>query len=132
MSGGMAAQGAIADAYDDLVLDYVRLQELLSTVWIRHGVADWTFLDDLGNPIPVTPDNVTRALPFTKGGRLVADKADDLYAEAVTAPLVERVAALSKRGPTHTPSPTSPNRATRRKQRSPSSTASTDRALPAA
>jgi hypothetical protein len=127
MAGGMAAQGAISEASGDSGLDGVRLQELLAEVWIRHGVASWTFLDDNGEAIPVSPSNIAAALPYAKGGRAVADKADDLYAEAVTAPLVERLAALSKRGSTRTPGQTSPNRATRRKQRSPSSTATTDK-----
>lgn len=129
MAGGMAAQGAITEAWEGPSLDQVRLQELLAVVWIRHGVASWTFLDDMGEPIPVTPDNIAAALPYQKGGRLVADKADDLYAEAVTAPLVERLNALSKRGSTRSPSPTSPNRATRRSQPKRSSTATTDKGL---
>jgi len=132
MPGGMAAQAAIAESWTETGFDTVRFQDLIAPVWIRHGVAGWTFLDDLGQPIPVNPDNVLRALPYAKGGRAVADKADDLYNEAVLAPLAERFAALSKPGRTRTPGPTSPNRATRRKQRSPSSTATTDRALPAA
>jgi hypothetical protein len=132
MSGGMAAQGAISAASTDMGIDEVRLQELLAMVWIRHGVAAWTFLDDSGADIPVNTANIAAALPYAKGGRQVADKADDLYAEAVTAPLVERLAALSKRGPTRTPSPTSPKRITRSKQRKPSSTATTAEAPPAA
>lgn len=126
MPGGMAAQGAIAEAMEN-GFDQVLIQELLARVWIRHGVAAWTFLDDLGKPIPVTPDNVARALPFAKGGRAVADKADDLYNEAVLAPLAARFAALSKTGRTRTPAPTSPNRATRRRRQSPSSTPTTGR-----
>lgn len=130
MSGGLAAQGAISEAQGDDGLDIVRLQELLAGVWIRHSVAEWTFLDDAGGLIPVTPANVAAALPYAKGGRLVADKADDLYAEAVTGPLVAKLDALSKRGSTRTPGPTSPNGTTRRKRPSPSSTATTDRVPP--
>ena len=138
MSGGMAAQGAISeastlDAYGNLIaIDEVQLQELIAMVWIRHGVAGWTFLDDLGAEIPVTDRNVSRALPYAKGGRLVADKADDLYGAVVTAPLVEKMDALLKRLSTRTPPPTSENRATRRSRRKPSSTGTTDKALPAA
>ena len=131
MAGGMAAQGAISEASGETGIDGLRLQELLASVWIRHGVAAWTFLDDNGSDIPVTPTNIAAALPYAKGGRAVSEKADDLYAEAVTAPLVERLNTLSKRGSTHTPAPTSPNRATRRKRRSPSSTATTAKVAPA-
>lgn len=131
MPGGMAAQGAIAESYGEEGLDQLRLQEQLARVWIRHGVAEWTFLDDLGGDIPVTPDTVERALPYAKGGRLVADKADDLYAEAVTAPLVERLSVLSKRGPTRASQPaTSQNGTSHPKRPKRSSTATTDKALP--
>ena len=133
MEGGMAAQGAIAASFDDDGLNQIRLQEKLAEVWIRHGVAEWTFLGDLDEDgqreaIPVTPENIVRALPYAKGGRLVADKADDLYAESVTAPLAEKLSALSKPGPTRSSRPaTSPNRASRRMQQKRSSTATTGR-----
>ena len=96
MAGGMAAQGVIAEAAGDVI----RLQELLANVWLRHGVVGWNFLDEQGQPVPLTESTLATALPFGKGGRLVAERADDLYAEDILAPLVERVATLSKRGPT--------------------------------
>ncbi len=130
MPGGMAAQTAISEAWGDDGFDAVKFQGLIAPVWVQYGVADWTFLDDLGQPIPANPENIMRALPYGKGGRAVAEKADDLYNEAVLAPLAERFAALSKPGRTRTPAPTSPNRATRRKRPSRSSTATTVRALP--
>lgn len=126
MAGGMAAQAALSDAMDD-GFDQMRLQELLAKVWMRHCVAAWTFLDDLGKPIPVTPDNIALALPYGKGGRDVADKADNLYSRAVLAPLEERYAALSRTGRTRTPAPTSRAATTRRKRPSRSSTATTDK-----
>lgn len=129
MAGGMAAQGAIA-ASDG---DSIRLQELLAEVWVRHGITGWNFLDDKGQPIPLTPENIARALPYGKGGRLVAERADDLYAEDILAPLVQRLARLSQPGPT--PSgrrPTSPRKTSTRTRRSPSSTATTGRARPRA
>src|SRR6478672_8848061 len=130
MAGGMAAQGAISEATSATGLDQLRLQELLAQVWITHGVADWTFLEDpdAGGKrakVPVTPANIALALPYGKGGRLVADKADDLYNEAVLAPLVEMSNMLLKRGSTRTPGQTSSNRATRRSQPKRSSTATT-------
>lgn len=117
MAGGLAAQGAIADGTGDTVL----LQELLARVWVSHGVAAWTFLDDDGDPIPVTPDNIRRALPYGRGGRLVADKADDLYNEAILAPLGDRLEALrklSQPGQTRgSRKATSPARTSRQRQR---------------
>jgi len=123
MAGGMAAQAAIAEG----IGDPIRLQELLAEVWMRHGVISWNLVDESG-PIPVNAANVAAALPYGKGGRLVADRADDLYAEDILAPLAERVRNNSPRGRTNgltSVTPRSP-----RKRRSPSSTATTVKAPP--
>jgi hypothetical protein len=96
MSGGMAAQGAIGKSEGDPVI----LQELLADIWVRHGVTGWNLLDDKGQPIPLTPENVSAALPYGKGGRLVSERADELYAEDILAPLVQRLERLSPRGST--------------------------------
>lgn len=131
MSGGMAATAAISEGADS-----IRLQELLARVWIAHGVAAWTFLDDEGQPIPVTPDNVILALPYAKGGRLVAEKADDIYAKAVVDPLLERLRLAnlaadrsrkqSRLGSTRSSRlGTSPGKTSRGKRPSPSSTPAT-------
>lgn len=111
--------------------DTVTLQEQIAGLWLSVAVARWTFLFDDGQPIPLTPENVLRALPYGKGGRLVADKADDLYVDSVVTPLAQGLDALSQRGPT-----TNGRRATSRpmtstrKPRKPSSTATTDKAPP--
>lgn len=126
MAGGMAAQQIISDIGGDLVA----LQEGLSKLWIRHGVVGWNLVDEDG-PIPLTEANVVAALPFGKGGRLVADRADDLYAEDILAPLVEKVAALSKRGSTGSSRrATSATNGSTPKPRKRSSTATTDRVPP--
>jgi hypothetical protein len=81
-------------------MDSVGVQQAIAELWLSMCVAEWTFLDDDGQPIPVTPENVVRALPYGKGGREVADAADDLYVASVTAPLVATLAKLSQPGPT--------------------------------
>ena len=96
-AGGMAAQGAIADAStDDGTVDGVALQELLWRVYRDHGVIGWNLLDDDGDPVPLSRDNKDRALPYSKGGRKVGDAADELYLEDVLTPFKERVAAVMK------------------------------------
>lgn len=113
MAGGMAAQGVIAEAAGDSV----RLQELLAALWLKHGVVGWNLLDDAGQPVEITDASLATALPYGKGGRQVAERADDLYAEDILAPLVERANALSKRGPTTSTRPaTSAGRTSTRKQ----------------
>lgn len=111
MAGGMAAQAAIVEG----VSDSIRLQELLAAIWLRHGVVGWNLLDEDGQPVPLNADTVTRALPFGKGGRLVADKADDLYAEDILAPLVQRLESISPGG--RTGGSTSRTRTSTRKRR---------------
>lgn len=97
--GGIKARSFFADGLTgDLTFDEVQVR--IAELWLSVGVAEWTFLFDDGSPIPVTYENVVRALPYAKGGREVADKADDLYVESVTAPLVKRLAELSQPGPT--------------------------------
>jgi hypothetical protein len=90
--GGMAAQGAIADAGTD----GVRLQELLWRVYRDHSIVGWNLVDDDGDPVPLTAENKEQALPYGKGGQIVADKADDLYNEDVLRPFLARIAVLQK------------------------------------
>ena len=122
MAGGMAMNGVIAMFGDDPI----RLQEQLAEMWIRHAVIGWNLVDEAGNDLPLI--NVAAALPYGKGGRLVAERADDLYAEEVLAPLVARLKSTSKRGPTN--GSTSTPRPSTRKRRSRSSTATTEPAPP--
>lgn len=121
MAGGMAAQSAVLAGFED----QLELQEMLARVWIRHGVVAWNLVDEKGEPVEVNAANVAAALPYGKGGRLVADRADDLYAEDILAPLVQRLKNTSRRGPTN--GSTSATRPPTRKRRSPSSTATTAR-----
>lgn len=80
----------------------------LAQVYLRHGIASWTFRDAQGSIEPVTPENIERLLPFDEGGLEVAEAADALYSEAVFAPLAKRLNRLSPSGPVaDTTSPTS-------------------------
>lgn len=109
------------------------IQEAIANLWLSMCVSAWTFVFDDGRPIPVTPENVIRALPYAKGGRQVADAADDLYVASVTAPLLERLQALSPRGQTHSSRPATRRKTTSRpRQPRRSSTATTAKALPPA
>jgi len=114
-------------------LEQVEVEERIAELWLSTGVASWTFVFDDGRPIPVTPENIVRALPYGKGGRLVADKADDLYVASVTAPLLAQLQTLSQPGPTRSSRPaTRPTTTSRRKPRKPSSIATTAKAQPPA
>ena len=60
MAGGMAARGAIIEAAES---EYVQIQlnEFLGHLWMRYAVAAWTFLDDEGEPIPITAEVPNRS-----------------------------------------------------------------------
>lgn len=127
---GVRARSMLDDAITGSISKDVA-EGRLADVWLRVCVSRWTFLFDDGSPIPVTPENVVRALPFEKGGRLVADKADDLYAASVLTPLVERLNALSKHGSTASSRrATSATKPSTRTRRSRSSTATTGKVPP--
>lgn len=126
MAGGMAAQSAISEG----ITDSLRLQEMLAAIWIRHGVVDWNLVDEEGDKLPLDPTTVAAALPYGKGGRLVAERADDLYAEDILAPLVARLKNTSRRGRTDGSTPATPKPTSRRSRRS--STAASGRAPRAA
>lgn len=96
MAGGMAAQAAIAEGITDPMV----MQERLATIWTRYGIVGWNLLDEDGRAVDIDAGSIAACLPYGKGGRLVADKADDLYAEDILAPLVQRLASTSASGPT--------------------------------
>ena len=65
------------------------MQGAFAGVYLRHGIRSWTFVDDKGDPILISPSSVNRLLPFMKGGKAVVDAADALYGTKLMAPLVE-------------------------------------------
>lgn len=46
---------------------------------IRYSIVGWNFVDDKGNDVSVTPDNVDRYLPWNEGGKEVAAEARKQY-----------------------------------------------------
>ena len=79
------------------------VQARLSKVWLDYGIVDWTFTDERGKPVPITPSTIEERLPFGHGGLEVANRADELYSDTVLSPLAAR---MSKPSP---PSPTEPS-----------------------
>jgi hypothetical protein len=127
MPGGMAAQGAINGADGDPII----LQELLARVWISHGVVGWNLVDGRGRPRPISAEAVLREFPYSRGGRLIAEACDSLYADEILAPLRDRLRTLSEPGSTgSTRQETSARRASTTRRRKPSSTEPTDREPP--
>jgi hypothetical protein len=119
----MAAQAAIAEAGADAIA----LQEMLARIWIHHGIVGWNLVDEDGDPLPVNPRTIEARLPYGKGGRQVAERADDLYSEDILAPLRERLKKLLPLGSTASGLPqTSASEGSTKKRPSRSSTATTE------
>lgn len=93
---GIAAQAALSQggSWEDLYAGM--LMGLM-----RHSVRAWTFRDEDG-PVPVSPANVEKHLPWLRGGREVAGMAAELYAQTILTPFVE----ASKRQRTAKKTPT--------------------------
>lgn len=64
------------------------MQGAFAGVYLRHGIRGWTFVDEKGDAILITPTTVNRLLPFMKGGKAVVDACDALYGTKLMAPLV--------------------------------------------
>lgn len=71
--------------------------ERLGRAYLKAGIVSWTFVEEGGAPVPVTPENIDR-LRWSGGTYLLADRAADLYGEAILSPLVRRVSASSPNG----------------------------------
>ncbi len=73
------------------------LAQLWQVIYVRHGAVGWNFLDGRGKPLPFDVDAILADYAIAQP---VAEKADELYGEAVMAPLVRRLQAISPVGPT--------------------------------
>lgn len=101
LGGGTALQRLVVEANQDRA-DNADLTGRLAEAYLRVGVVGWTFVDQRGRPIPVTPESLQRLLldDFERAAP-IADKADDLYMGTVLAPLVKRVSESSSSSTTN-------------------------------
>lgn len=99
--GGAAGNAVLQRWAAGLVSDDPKAREAferdLSVVYLTHQVAGWNLVDDSGKPIPYSPDML---LSDYGTARAVADRADDLYSEALLAPLAAAVSTSSPAGRT--------------------------------
>jgi hypothetical protein len=96
MTCGLRANGAITASGGDISL----LEPLMARIFIDEGIVGWTFVDEDGDPVPVTHGSIERLLPWGHGGSLVSERANDLYSGAILDPLVRRWSATQRPGPT--------------------------------
>lgn len=75
----------------------LELEGLLLETYVRFGVADWTFVDDSGEPVPVTEAEINeRLLSDFAYARPIGEKGDELYTQAILDPLVARLSKSSR------------------------------------
>ncbi len=78
----------------------------LTEVYLFHGIASWSVVDERGKPVDPNKATIRQyLLSNTDVAMLVGDEADGLYSESVIAPLVARASMSSQ--PTPMPASTS-------------------------
>ncbi len=118
---GASANAVIQGATDA----HMATGDLLS-VYLQHGVIDWTLVDAKGQPERITRESILRRLTFGHGGYEVGEAADALYSPVVMRPLLAARAKSSQNGqPDDSTLPTSDTGPKRRGPSTPSSPTST-------
>lgn len=87
---------AVANSEPFTDIDMAIIEGGLAEVYLRFGIKEWTFKEN-GLPVPVTPENIERLLPYNGGGREVAEVADALYSGEVFRPFREALEKFSQR-----------------------------------
>lgn len=111
LPGGIIAQQSIIEAPPTVGAQTAGLID----AFLRNEIVAWSFVDEKGNDLPVTPANVeARILSDFAYAMPIADVAAELYTEAVINPLRAAASESSKRsrtnGLTSAPKASSPKR----------------------
>lgn len=96
--GGVAADAVLSDLpmTTDGRVDTGRLAAMLCRAYLENQVSGWNLTDENG-PIPYSSEKLLSDWDIA---RVVGDKADDLYSDALLAPLVAAASTSSQRGRT--------------------------------
>jgi hypothetical protein len=119
LDGGLAAEQdlqEVAAKYPDPVERAAVLQRRWVLTFIRHGAKAWNFHDEEGNELDF---DVQTLLDDYALGRVVAERAAELYSDAVLRPFQARLATRSPTG--RTTATTSKARSRTRRRSGPSS-----------
>jgi hypothetical protein len=104
LSGGVALQGLLLRMIKeapDTGIDSDLLGGFMSEGYLINGIAGWTLVDENGQPVPVTPQNISDKLLLDfEVAEPIASIADNLYYEPVLAPLLKRLRASLQTSPT--------------------------------
>jgi hypothetical protein len=93
IDGGIRAEQALFASKGDAD----ELTRLWLPIFVRYGAKDWDLCDESGDPAPF---DVETLLDDYTLARPVADKAGDLYKDAVLSPFLARQQTRSPTGPT--------------------------------
>lgn len=122
LEGGLAAEQdlrEVASIKDDTERGDA-IQRRWVVTFVRYGAKDWNLHEENGDEVPFSTESL---LDDYSLARPVADKAADLYSDAVLRPFLNRLATRSPTG--RTGATTSKARRQTRKQSGPSSPATT-------
>ena len=123
LEGGLAAEQDLREvaniANPDERSDAIQRRWVVT--FVKHGAKAWNFHDEEGNDLPF---DVAELLADYSLGRPVADKAADLYSDAVLRPFLARLATRSPTGRTAGTTSKAPRRTRRQSgQSSPATSA---------
>lgn len=122
--GAVTVRNVIALMSGEVGITDADMLAALSETYLYHGIESWTLVDEKGQPIPATRENIhDLLLADPMEAMLVSDEADALYQPAVVLPLVQR--ALGSLPSTQTDASTSPTTHSSKRPRTPSSPSST-------
>jgi hypothetical protein len=94
---GFLAQRKIIDMSQDDAPDAHAIQADLGELFLREGVADWTFVDTDGNPVEVNEDSIQHYLLDNFAiGFPVANEAAEVYQSLLLDPLVGKASKSSR------------------------------------
>jgi hypothetical protein len=110
LAGGLAAEAILLEEVRKGEPSVDALTHRWAEPMTRHGAKGWNLLDADGEPVPFDIDVI---LADFRLARPIADKAIELYQDAILAPFVQTPPARSPTGPTggttsrrRTPTPT--------------------------
>lgn len=97
---GAAAVFAIKLSTEQNPGDNDAMMAAIASAYLPLGIRSWTFVDEDGNPVRRTRENLEELIPWHKGGMEVTEQADSLYAEKLMTPLVRRFSPSARSGRT--------------------------------
>ena len=81
---------AYMSAYNQGPRQVDAMEGRLAVAVLQVAPREWTFVDEHGEPLPLTSENIEARLTWNQGGAELVERIHKEYAEAAFAPLVKR------------------------------------------